>query len=141
MTRKSLLTFIDFLFKGFVKNINFMKSKHIRYQLIKPSKPKFIEILLDIKKFYIFCNPSQLHIEICFYFSKKRSAPSSRDFYKKTWKNLFPVPVLGYVKIIIGHILLENFRPKYKNCGCKTHQHRIDWWKKTRKSLIISLIS
>ena len=61
-----------------------MKSKHIRYQLIKSSKPKFIEILLDIKKFYIFCNPSQLHIDICFYFSKKTSAPSSGDFYEKT---------------------------------------------------------
>ena len=48
--KKKFDYFIDFLIKGFVKNINFMKSKQIRYQLIKASKPKLIEILLEIKK-------------------------------------------------------------------------------------------
>ena len=52
--KKKFDYFIDFLIKGFVKNINFMKSKQIRYQRILPTKPKLIEILLDIKKIFTF---------------------------------------------------------------------------------------
>ena len=82
--KKSLLIFIDFFIKGFVKITNFMKTKQIRYQSILPTKPKLIEILLDIKNYYIFCNPYEIHIEICFYFSTKTSTPSGGKVYKET---------------------------------------------------------
>ena len=50
--KKKFNYFIDFLIKGFVKNINFMKCKQIRYQFIKASKPKLIKILLEINSLF-----------------------------------------------------------------------------------------